>query len=73
MIIGILGISKAGGAYNSQEGKENQYLLMEDMHHIISDEISHQTMIREFQALAGGETLAAQRIQYKDYACWWEP
>jgi acyl carrier protein len=54
----------------SQEGIENQYLLMVDMHHIISDEISHQTMVREFLALAAGETLAPLRIQYKDYACW---
>jgi len=54
----------------SQGGIENQYLLMVDMHHIISDEISLNTMIREFLALATGETLAPLPIQYKDYACW---
>jgi amino acid adenylation domain-containing protein len=58
------------GTYNSQEGIENQYLLMVDMHHIISDEISHNTLLREFLALAAGETLAPLRIQYKDYALW---
>jgi amino acid adenylation domain-containing protein len=59
-------------AYNSQEGKENQYLLIVDMHHIISDEISLNTMVREFLALAAGETLAPLPIQYKDFACWQE-
>jgi acyl carrier protein len=58
------------GTYNSQEGIENQYLLIVDMHHIISDEISHNTLLRDFLALDSGETLAPLRIQYKDYAQW---
>ncbi|MGD2093065.1 MAG: condensation domain-containing protein, partial [Candidatus Aminicenantes bacterium] len=58
------------GAYNSQKGKENQYLLMVDMHHMISDEISHNTLIKDFLTLAAGETLAPLRIRYKDYTQW---
>jgi amino acid adenylation domain-containing protein len=46
------------------------YLLMVDMHHIISDEISLNALVREFLALAAGETLVPLPIQYKDYACW---
>jgi iturin family lipopeptide synthetase B len=41
-----------------------------DMHHIISDEISHHTLLRDFLALEAGEALAPLRIQYKDYAQW---
>jgi non-ribosomal peptide synthetase component F len=43
---------------------------MVDMHHIISDEISHNTLIRDFLALAAGETLTPLQIQYKDYTQW---
>jgi amino acid adenylation domain-containing protein len=56
----------------SQEGKEDRYLLMVDIHHIITDGTSVSILVREFVAFyAGeGENLPGLRIQYKDYAQW---
>ncbi|MCX2829639.1 amino acid adenylation domain-containing protein [Bacillus pseudomycoides] len=45
------------------------FLLM-DMHHIISDGISMNIILKEFKALYNGEELATLRIQYKDFAKW---
>ena len=50
--------------------KENQYLLIADMHHITSDGVSHEILTRDFTALAAGEELPALRLQYKDYSLW---
>ncbi|MHB1392564.1 MAG: amino acid adenylation domain-containing protein [Clostridia bacterium] len=47
-----------------------KYLLMYDMHHIISDGISQQIMMEEFVKLYQGHDLPELRIQYKDYAVW---
>jgi tyrocidine synthetase-3 len=56
----------------SQEGKEDKYLLMVDIHHIISDGVSHALMVKDFMALYGGEEekLTKIPIQYKDYSQW---
>jgi amino acid adenylation domain-containing protein/thioester reductase-like protein len=51
----------------SQEGR---YILMVDMHHIISDGVSMELLVQEFSALGRGEELPELRFQYKDYACW---
>ncbi|WP_260171876.1 condensation domain-containing protein, partial [Pedobacter cryoconitis] len=45
-------------------------LLMVDMHHIITDGVSHGILIRDFMALYAGEDLPAPGLQYKDYAEW---
>ncbi|MGD2085113.1 MAG: amino acid adenylation domain-containing protein [Candidatus Aminicenantes bacterium] len=58
------------GTYNSQEGRENKYLLMVDMHHIISDGISANILMGDFMALYSGAKLPALRIHYKDYCIW---
>jgi tyrocidine synthetase-3 len=58
------------GAYNSQEGKEDRYLLMVDMHHIISDGISIENFIKEFIKIYTKKPLFPLRVQYKDYARW---
>jgi amino acid adenylation domain-containing protein len=50
-------------------GKE-RYILMFDMHHIITDGFSHSIFLEEFMALYGREELPPFRIQYKDYAEW---
>ncbi|MCP4217509.1 MAG: hypothetical protein GY765_22905, partial [bacterium] len=51
--------------------KENSgYLLLVDMHHIISDGISHQVLLNDYTALHQGETLPSLRIQYKDFSQW---
>jgi non-ribosomal peptide synthetase component F len=47
-----------------------QYVLMIDMHHIISDGVSHGVLVKDFTALNRGETLPPLRIQYKDFSQW---
>jgi tyrocidine synthetase-3 len=48
----------------------NKLLLLVDMHHIISDGVSHTILVREFMTLYRGESPAPLRIQYKDFAQW---
>ncbi|MGZ4165041.1 MAG: non-ribosomal peptide synthetase, partial [Tumebacillaceae bacterium] len=45
-------------------------MLVFDMHHIISDGVSMDVLVREFVALYQGATLPELRIQYKEYAAW---
>ncbi|WP_281944495.1 condensation domain-containing protein, partial [Paenibacillus tyrfis] len=47
-----------------------RYILMFDMHHIISDGVSMEVLVEEFVRLYDGEELEPLRIQYKDYAAW---
>lgn len=47
-----------------------KYILMFDMHHIISDGISIGILTREFVSLYEGNTLPPLRIQYKDFSEW---
>ncbi len=50
---------------------ENQHwVLIADMHHIISDEISLGILLRDFSALYKGRELPPLRLQYKDYSEW---
>ncbi|MCP4219702.1 MAG: amino acid adenylation domain-containing protein, partial [bacterium] len=41
-----------------------------DMHHIISDGVSHKILAREFLQLYNGETLPPPTLQYKDFSQW---
>ena len=50
-------------------GKES-YILMFDMHHIISDGVSMEILIREFSALYEGKELKPLQLQYRDYSVW---
>lgn len=50
---------------------EDRHLLMVDMHHIISDGVSHLVLAQDFRALYVGEELPRLRLQYKDYSEWW--
>ncbi|AIG26684.1 non-ribosomal peptide synthase/polyketide synthase [Brevibacillus laterosporus] len=50
--------------------KEDEHILMIDMHHIISDGVSTNIILRELSKLYAGEQLPSQRIQYKDFAAW---
>ncbi|MCP4147550.1 MAG: non-ribosomal peptide synthetase, partial [bacterium] len=45
-----------------------QYILMTDMHHIISDGISTNLLVKEFIAIYQGGSYPPLRIQYKDFA-----
>ncbi|MCP4150419.1 MAG: amino acid adenylation domain-containing protein, partial [bacterium] len=47
-----------------------RYILMVDMHHIISDGISMGIFIKEFMELYSGAKLAPLPLQYKDYSHW---
>ncbi|MCK5128166.1 MAG: AMP-binding protein, partial [candidate division Zixibacteria bacterium] len=58
------------GTYNSQGGKEDKYLLMVDMHHIISDGMSTELLVQDFMALYSDEALPVMRYRYKDYGEW---
>ncbi|QIW80197.1 non-ribosomal peptide synthetase [Bacillus tequilensis] len=51
---------------------DERHLLLVDMHHIISDGVSVNILIREFGELYNNRTLPALPIQYKDYAVWQE-
>ncbi|RIU88107.1 condensation domain-containing protein, partial [Oceanobacillus picturae] len=51
------------------ESKEQKYLLI-DMHHIISDGVSMNILMKEFTELYNGEALEALKFQYIDFASW---
>ncbi|MED3000358.1 amino acid adenylation domain-containing protein, partial [Bacillus velezensis] len=50
--------------------EKDRHLLLADMHHIISDGVSVNLLIREFSELYAERCLPPLRIQYKDYAVW---
>jgi amino acid adenylation domain-containing protein len=52
--------------------RENQYLLMVDMHHIISDGASYAIFTEELMQLYSGNQLPPLNIHYKDYSEWHE-
>jgi acyl carrier protein len=52
------------------EQETGKYLLLADMHHIVTDGISLEILIDEMIRLYEGKKLPDQRIQYKDYAQW---
>jgi amino acid adenylation domain-containing protein len=47
-----------------------RYILVADMHHIISDGISLKILTRDFMALYTGEELPSLNIRYVDYSMW---
>ena len=47
-----------------------KHVLMVDMHHIISDGVSHGILIDSFLSLYRGSQLLPLRLQYKDYSQW---
>ncbi|MCF2946462.1 non-ribosomal peptide synthetase, partial [Paenibacillus tarimensis] len=49
---------------------EDRYILLADFHHIISDGVSMNILVDEFNRLYNGEALEPLAIQYKDYAVW---
>ncbi|GIO85790.1 hypothetical protein J25TS5_27220 [Paenibacillus faecis] len=53
----------------AQKGVDH-YILLIDMHHIISDGTSIEVFIEEFNTLYSKGELPELRIQYKDYAVW---
>lgn len=53
-------------------GDKPSYLLIQDMHHIISDGVSEALLVQEVNGLFSGKSLPDLRIQYKDYTDWHE-
>ncbi|MDP4179621.1 MAG: amino acid adenylation domain-containing protein [Bacillota bacterium] len=51
---------------------ERSYLLLFDIHHIISDGVSAAILVKEFNQLYAGKKLDDLSIQYKDYVAWQE-
>jgi len=49
---------------------QRKHIFILDMHHIISDGTSVGILIKDFLSLYTGKELAAQRLQYRDYAEW---
>ncbi|MDB4867900.1 MAG: lchAA, partial [Cohnella sp.] len=49
---------------------ENKYLLLFDMHHLISDGVTIGILLGELAQLYAGNGLPELRLQYKDYAVW---
>jgi amino acid adenylation domain-containing protein len=50
--------------------EQHNYLLMVDMHHIITDGTSMGVFVQEFMELYNGKTLSPVGIQYKDFSQW---
>jgi amino acid adenylation domain-containing protein len=55
---------------HKQENIGSRYILMVDMHHIISDGTSIQILIKDFLVLFRGEELQPLKLHYKDYSEW---
>jgi amino acid adenylation domain-containing protein len=47
-----------------------KHILMVDMHHIITDAVSRNVLIKDFMSLYNNETLQPLALHYKDYAVW---
>ncbi|MGD2085271.1 MAG: SDR family oxidoreductase [Candidatus Aminicenantes bacterium] len=50
--------------------KESVYILVTDMHHIVSDGYSVGILTKEFMALYEGKELLPLRLRYTDYSEW---
>jgi amino acid adenylation domain-containing protein len=52
------------------EEDEKRWIMVVDIHHIITDGTSMGIFIKEFMVLYSGEELPSLRIQYKDFTQW---
>ena len=52
------------------KSNDEEYYLILDVHHIISDEASNRILIRDLLTAYSGEALPEPKLQYKDYAVW---
>ncbi|MCP4157708.1 MAG: amino acid adenylation domain-containing protein, partial [bacterium] len=49
---------------------DGKHLFLFDTHHIVSDAVSMEILLKEFSALYAGKELPSLTLQYKDYAAW---
>ncbi len=52
------------------EIEKEKFVMLFDMHHMVSDGVSMQIIVREFIQLYQGNELSELRIQYKDFSHW---
>lgn len=52
------------------ELQKERYFLLIDMHHIIGDGFSSQTLLREFSSLYQNKYLTTNPLSYRDYVAW---
>ncbi|MCP4146984.1 MAG: amino acid adenylation domain-containing protein, partial [bacterium] len=50
--------------------KQKKYVIIVDVHHIISDGTSMEILTKELMTLYKGEELPPLKLQYKDYTLW---
>ncbi|MCP4152564.1 MAG: amino acid adenylation domain-containing protein [bacterium] len=62
-------LMRAGLIRQPEEAADN-YILLVDTHHIISDGTSHMILTEDFFTLYSGEELKPLSLQYKDYSMW---
>jgi amino acid adenylation domain-containing protein len=46
---------------------QTEYILVLDIHHIITDSLSNQLLVKEMMAMYAGDSLPPLQIQYKDF------
>jgi hypothetical protein len=70
-LIGIQANAKLAPTKDSRvEENEHKYILVVNMHHIITDGISRGVFERDFLTLYAGNELPGVRLQYRDYSGW---
>ncbi|TNE55275.1 MAG: amino acid adenylation domain-containing protein [Bacteroidetes bacterium] len=52
------------------ERAQEEYLLLFDIHHIVSDGVSSEIIMRDFLKAYRGTTLETGEVSYKDFAVW---
>ncbi|MCP4220112.1 MAG: amino acid adenylation domain-containing protein, partial [bacterium] len=52
------------------EDAVNRHILLMDMHHIISDGISHGIFVKDFVDMYEGKELSPLKLQYRDFSQW---
>ncbi|MFC2146676.1 amino acid adenylation domain-containing protein, partial [Acidobacteriota bacterium] len=52
------------------ETGDNRYIMMADVHHIVTDGTSMDVLVKEFLIIYSGGELPPLRLQYKDYSNW---
>ncbi|MBD0259727.1 MAG: AMP-binding protein, partial [Cytophagales bacterium] len=50
----------------------HKHILIIDLHHLVSDAVSHKILRRDFDRLYAGTVLPPPSLQYKDYVAWLE-
>jgi len=68
--VGLISFVQSGNQPSQDLKIPGRYLLLVDMHHIVSDGISRNLLVKEFMRLYAGESLLKLRIQYNDYSQW---